>query len=289
MTLSIMDYWRLSDELSVIDAAILVTGNDPSQKLEVTDEENGRVIFDDNGAVKMYQRTDYEGFDAVFKALRNAIFSDRLRATVGTKARPQIFNGGEYGRPEIKLGEGELWLDFGTLVRTSSRGFELFSNRKISALNDSAKMYVLDEPDWSETVVDVADLKTWLNGRGLHPPFFFPEGKAEGFRDKSHARYSAKLACAVAAWESVEKAQAKKSVKETVTAWVMSNAVSFGLANSDGIVPKLSVEDVAKVVNWATSGGATPTVSAETQEASQQPINNFKSFPGDDKDDDVPF
>ncbi len=64
MTLSKLDYWRLADELSVVDAAILITGNDPSQTHDSADF---------NEPPEFVQTTNYEGFDAAFKALRTAI------------------------------------------------------------------------------------------------------------------------------------------------------------------------------------------------------------------------
>lgn len=288
MALTKMDLWRLSDELSVVDASILITGNDPSEKREYYDE-NGSAVRDEFGNFKDYQRTDFEGFDPVFKAIRNAIFSNTLPAILGAKARSPYIAMSEYGNPEVRSIDGEYEFCYDTVVRASGYALSIFTNRRIDNLSLASKVYVLDEPDWSETMVRVDDLKDWLTSRGIHPEFFFPNGKAEGFRNKSHPRYSAKLACAVAAWEAVKKAQPNKSVKETVTAWVTSNAASFGLANSDGIVPKLSTEDIAKVVNWATGGGATPTNSIDEEETEKDPVNNFTIRSARNLDEDAPF
>jgi len=288
MKLSSLELWRLSDELSVTDAAILISGNNPSEKVMRYDED-GRGIRDNNGVCEEYQRTDYDGFDPVFKALRTAIFSNKLKATLGAKARNPQFNYGEYGNPEVLYGEGEIEISFDVLIRASDYSASIYTNRRIDNLSNASKVYVLDEPDWKETMVDVGDLKDWLDDRGLYPEFFFPHGKAESFRDKTHPRYSAKLACAVAAWEAVERAQPKKSVKETITAWVNNNAVSFGMAGDTGIVPKLSVEDVAKVVNWAILGGATPT-NIETEAKTEiADVNNFYVEGSPDLKEEIPF
>ena len=72
MALSSMDYLRLADELSVIDAAILITGNDPSERKTKGDG------FDD--PFREEQRTDYDGFDAVFKSIKNAVLSNKIAA-----------------------------------------------------------------------------------------------------------------------------------------------------------------------------------------------------------------
>ena len=288
MPLTPIELWRLSDDLSVVDATILITGNDPSKKSARYDED-GRSVYDENGVPERYQTTDYEGFDPVFKALRTAIFLNKLKATIGAKARNQVYNYEAYGHPERVYGEGEFELSFDLLIQASGYTANIFTNRKVEHLHRADTIYVLEEPDWTETMVNVDNLKSWLTGRGLHPTFFFPEGKAEGFRDKAHPRYSAKLACAVAAWEAIGRAQPKKSVKETITAWVNNNAVQHGLANEDGIVPKLSVEDVAEVANWATSGGATPTSVAKDDEAENAEIMNFPSYHNPTMPDDMPF
>jgi hypothetical protein len=288
MALTPIELWRLSDELSVVDAAILITGNDPSNKSERYDDE-GHSIYDTNGVPEHYQRTNYEGFDPVFKALRTAIFANKLKATLGAKARNQVYNYEAYGNPEHLYGDGELEMSFDLLIQASGYSANIFTNRKVEHLHRADSIYVLEEPDWTETMVNVDDLKDWLSSRGLHPTFFFPEGKAEGFRDKNHPRYSAKLACAVAAWEAIDRAQPRKSVKETITAWVNNNAVQYGLANESGIVPKLSVEDVAKVVNWATTGGATPTSVVEDDDDNEVEIQNFSGYSNPNNADDVPF
>jgi len=44
-----LKWWRILDELSVIDAAILITGNNPSEKEYVYDDEENRPVFDSNG------------------------------------------------------------------------------------------------------------------------------------------------------------------------------------------------------------------------------------------------
>jgi len=62
LTLSSMDYWRLSDELSVVDAALLTVGHNPGEvrpygndittaEIETisSDEQYGRRSVDDEG------------------------------------------------------------------------------------------------------------------------------------------------------------------------------------------------------------------------------------------------
>lgn len=62
-----MDYWRLCDELTVVQAALLIVGEDPSSCQEYID---GWTPYDRPG-----------GYDAAIAALRHAIEGNRLTAT----------------------------------------------------------------------------------------------------------------------------------------------------------------------------------------------------------------
>ena len=288
--LSSLDFWRLADELSVIDAAILITGNDPAKKEDVRDDA-GYIIGE-------RQRRDYEGYEAVFKALRNAILSDKLRATVASRARDTfeiddsrtVMGERMYHRTEVDANADEISVPFDTLLRASEFKASIFTNRSLSFLKNATKLYVLKEPAWDETTVAVDDLTAWLSSKGLAPSFFFPQGRPEGFRDDNHPRYSPKLACAVAAWESVKSAKANMSVKATVEEWVRANAVMFGMVGSDGVPASKAVSEVSAVVNWATAGGAVPTstVVKDSERQHNENVENFlKSY--DDFDSEILF
>jgi hypothetical protein len=80
MGLNSLDFWRLADEFCVVDAAILITGNDPSERFDISDE-NGHAVRDANGVWRTAQRRDYTGFEATFKSLKIAIRANKLRAT----------------------------------------------------------------------------------------------------------------------------------------------------------------------------------------------------------------
>jgi hypothetical protein len=63
-----LDYWRLCDELSLDQAALLIVGEDPSESQKMGDE------------LKTKKRPD--GYDAVKTALVNAVRSNNLKATI---------------------------------------------------------------------------------------------------------------------------------------------------------------------------------------------------------------
>ncbi|QBJ24006.1 hypothetical protein [Haematobacter massiliensis] len=275
--LSSLDYWRLADELSVIDAAILITGNDPAEKKDDRDE-HGYIIGES-------QRRNYEGYEAVFKALRLAVLSNRLRATVALRARDEISIDDSYNvmgeilprRTVVDANADEVVIKFDTLIRASGYQTSIFSNRSLATLHNATTLYVLKEPAWDETTILVDDLKAWLSSKGLAPAFFFPQGRPEGFRDSTHPRYSPKLACAVAAWEEVKKPKPNMSAKATVEEWVKANAVRFGMVGSDGVPASKAVSEVSAVVNWATGGGAVPTHTG-TEPCDNQVIVSVENF-----------
>lgn len=280
MGLSSLDYWRLVDHLTVVDAAILITGNDPSG-----------FYYDDEG--ERLKSTHYEGFEPAFVALRNAVLSDKIKATVVCRARDEVevcddyfVMGERIPRRSVLDADGdEFTVRFDTFI-SIHEGTALFSNRKLSGIGRPKTMYVLREPSWMETTIAVVDLKEWLKERGVFPAFFFPQGVAEGFRDKAHPRYSPKLACAVAAWEAIKSPRRTKSVKGTIAEWVQGNGVNYGLADEGGIVPAAAVEEVSKVANWNTKGGAVET--GTPSENLPDPIQNFDRV-ADDTYPEIPF
>ncbi|MBZ9935817.1 hypothetical protein LB518_05905, partial [Mesorhizobium sp. BR1-1-16] len=129
-----------------------------------------------------------------------------------------------------------------------------------------------DEIDWSNTLVDVAELRVWLARKGMHDTFFrAPASRATSalaIDDTSSAFHSPKLAAAVAAWTAVANDPTRrrgKSAKQAIIAWLTENAGSYGLTNRDGSPNKLGIEEIAKVANWQPNGGApkTPSVLPE--------------------------
>ena len=139
------------------------------------------------------------------------------------------------------------------------------------------KLYILKEPDWHLTTVEIDDLRAWFRTKGMAPRFFFPEVMAEGFKDPNHARYSAKLATAVAAWETVKSATKGNSVKQTLTAWIVSNGVKYGLGGEQEVVSNSIAEEIATIANWRTGGGATPT-SGEVDETKGEVVTEIQNF-----------
>ena len=130
--------------------------------------------------------------------------------------------------------------------------------------------------DWDETLLSVADLKEWLSGRGFTTGFFF-DSKANTlpYLDDSNAYYAPKLAAAIKAWEEVstnEQLLNNCSPKQALIKWLEVNGHKFGLTTS--------FEEVAKIANWQTKGGAPTTVAS--------PLSKYEPT-ATVLDDEIPF
>lgn len=167
------------------------------------------------------------------------------------------------------------------LTLTKQTSFKIIKGGTVE-FDESNAIYILNEPNWIETTIELDELKRWLKSRGITPEFFFPEGAPDGFRDPKHTRYSAKLACAVAAWETVKSRSNNKSVKATIEEWVRANAAVFDMVGPDGLPTENAIQQVAQVVNWDPSGGAVPTggdnLDMEELEAAD-PERRIENFP----------
>ena len=193
-----LDYWRLCDELSVVQAALLIVGEDPSESQDYIDnwQPDRRP----------------KGYEAAKAALTNAINAQRLPAKIAH----------------------------------SEDVFEISLQR---------------------TTIAVADLQAWLRSRGFEAGFFFPEPKTgPDYLSADGQHYSAKLAAAVEAWKAVtanEELRRGKSVKQAVIIWLRQHANEFGLTKDDGNPNEQGIEDIAKIANWDTRGGAPKTPGSE--------------------------
>lgn len=119
--------------------------------------------------------------------------------------------------------------------------------------------------DYHLSHVDVASLANWLDQRGYSCSTFpAPSAHSTGFRNPDHPRYSAKLAAVVEAWESYdEESTAPGTPKQRLIIWLRLNAARFGLTGEDGKPSESVIEEIAKIANWATTGGAPRSVSED--------------------------
>jgi hypothetical protein len=200
------DYWRLCDELSVVQAALLIVGVDPSQLQYHV--ENHRPSKRPSG------------YDAAKSALINAIKGKRLSATVIDAVHDPFDSDGDF-----------------------------------------------IETNWHATTIVVEDLRTWLRSRGFETGFFFPQPRAgPDYLSNDHSNYSPKLAAAIQAWTAVSadpELRRGRSVKQALGIWLRQHANEFGLTKEDGNPNEQGIEEVAKIANWDTKGGAPKTPGHE--------------------------
>lgn len=120
-----------------------------------------------------------------------------------------------------------------------------------------------DQVDCYRTTVLVDDLREWLSSRNFTTGFFFPQAEEESdYLDQKHENYAPKLAAAIRAWQAVNADPALSvgvTVKQGLLKWLRKNADRFGLTKDDGSPNEQGIEEIAKIANWDSKGGAPKT------------------------------
>jgi hypothetical protein len=174
---------------------------------------------------KVHGASDVDGYDAVFTGFTHAILSGRLPANIRGRAdkrgwlEPELFGGG-------------------------SR--------------------LVIEPDWRLTTVRVKDVRNWLASRGVTTGFFFEDRPAgiPDYLNERHPHFAHRLAAAIWVWQEIAKDPARlkgKSPKRALKELLGENAQRLGLVVATGEPNSLAIEEIAKVANWETQGGAPKT------------------------------
>ena len=116
------------------------------------------------------------------------------------------------------------------------------------------------ETDWLDTLIEVEEIKKWLLTRGIETGFFFPDGALGAeYLDPDHFHYAPKLAAAIHAWEAVNSDPGLlkgKTPKRALEVWLRAHANDYGLTKDDGYPNATGIEEVSKIANWDTKGGA---------------------------------
>ncbi len=270
--------WDLSERLSVTNAAMLAAGLDPGRVEAARPESLHTGVFRrrgiEDGPMEHHQSSI---FVAMFSAIRNAILDEKLRADITRLARhaSYIWQFDEHVSEAPFYGEDPI--SYTLLLRTG--GLTLKTNAVDDTWGSLQTIFMIKEPDWSQTMVAVQDLKAWMDNQNIRPRFFFREAKIEEFANENHPRYSAKLAAVVSAWEAVEEADPGRTVKQTLEKWLNTNASKFGLIDDHGRPLPSVITALAEVANWDTRGGA-PKTSAPKSAAPQilpEGISNFQT------------
>ncbi|MEP3333512.1 hypothetical protein [Sedimentitalea sp.] len=204
MSFNDIDYWRLSDVLSVTDAAMLGADINPGE-WEATWPSNPQDGHFHKRGTGNHTNNYFDSpkFIAVFSAIRNAILADTLPANLAKRTRAAPYHWYDGMAVEMPPEDDEDGISYEALLKLGGGSFR--TNAHDTDFGTYQTLLFLKEPDWSQSTVAVDDLKDWMKKKNFLPPFFFPAGSTEGFRNREHPRYSPKLACAAAAWEAVTR------------------------------------------------------------------------------------
>ena len=198
-----MEYWKLCDELTIVQAALLILDVDPS----ITQHDELREI-----------KRQLEGFLAVENALETAL----RRGTIKGQREPT------YG---VSQDASEVYENSGSI-------------------------------DPNRSLVEVTSLRKWLKSKGFRSEFFFAGAEiTPNYLYSDDPRYAPKLAAAINAWQATEDQDAVsgKTPKQALIKWLNEHAAEYGLTDDDGKPSDSVIEDIAKIANWAPSGGAPKT------------------------------
>ena len=112
--------------------------------------------------------------------------------------------------------------------------------------------------DFEASEVQVTSLIEWLDKNGfVTVAFKKADKKPKSYLDTQHPRYSPKLAAVVEAWESFDpESNDVGTPKQRLMKWLRLNASRFGITREDGSPSENVIEELAKVANWSTAGGA---------------------------------
>ncbi len=240
---SITPLWRLADSLTVEQAAALIAGFDPNL---IRYDINNEIYFENETGV-----TNREGghwVQTAFSALKNAVFSGKLKAKFIYDSRP------------VTDADSQTLFDMMECGEYANPGFDHLAGPDEQYIDGH---FVKNEPDWKKTLIDVEELKNWLLARGFNTGFFFQDvvTSATDYLDPKNTRYAPKLAAAVMAWQSVTD-PGRTSPKRALEKWLREHAAEFGMTDDDGNPISLAIEECSKVANWQPGGGAPKTPSA---------------------------
>ena len=238
-----LDYWRLCEELNIVQAALLVVGEDPT----LAEYTEGHDL---DKRPKGYEAAK----TAICGGLRNFVRyeNDHLEFEkhLNYPEASHFYTPDQAEENNKHLSELRNRSITGTLIPQSDIDM---NGNNVGFLEGTIDLYM--------STVNAESLKQWLRLKGFTTGFFFPAPmETMDFLDSLNPRYAPKLAAAVKAWQAVTDA-GKKSPKQALDKWLREHAVEFGLTNEDGKPIENAIEECSKVANWNTKGGAikTPT------------------------------
>jgi hypothetical protein len=233
-----LEHWRSSTDLSVVQAALLMVGIDPSSEVGANCD-----------SWKTHEQPP--AYVSAKSALTKAILNGRLDAAIRRSAWHRGWDE-EPGVGEHLAKIVEIYPDYSAELESSGPfGDPPWRTAKLR------KVIYRAEPDWNMTTVEVTALRKWLSTQDVRSGFFFLEARqavdVPDYLDKNHPRHSPWIAAVIMAWWHA-KVSPGKSVKAGIKQWLRNHAGDYALSEA-------GIEACSKVANYARSGGApkTPT------------------------------
>lgn len=201
-----LNVWKICDKLSVVQSVLLILGLNPSDyETIVGDKPN---------------QQHPAGYDAIFQALKEAITTGTLNATVISK--------------------------------------DLASILVIGMIPDEKHIIENSETDWHTTTIQVTELKAWLLSKDIAPDFFFSPADDLDPLNKDGKYYAPKLAAAISAWKNVSNnttfVQECGNPKQAIETWLAEHGEEYGLIK-DGKITNQGFDQISTIANWEPAGG----------------------------------
>jgi len=234
-----IDYWHFCDELSVIQATLLIVGEDPAVSQDYIDTQDAQ------------HRPD--GYDAVFAALKNAINGKSLAATLRHDARYGGYD--EYPNTGESVRENEYQL---RIIFVSEPNWHLTTvtveNLKKWLISRGCKTGFFFESDLGAS------------------EFFDPN-------NLFYAPKLAAAVNAWGSVTKDETLLSGKTPKKALEKWLRENASQYGLTKDDGNPNETGIEEICKIANWKPEGGAakTPTLVVNNPPTQKKPKKSGQS------------
>lgn len=218
--------WVICEELSVVQAALLMAGHDPSELQHHVEN-----------SIKPFNYRSPSGYEAAKTVITNAIESNKLPA----KIRRHIL---------------------GAYYDHSSQSDNVMASLS-QALGTPMLIY---PPNWMLTTIMRKDLCQWLGIQGITNHFFNAsnQNNEATYLDPHNPYYSSKLAAVIQAWQAVianPHLLKNKSPKTALMNWLREHCLELNLTKPDGTPNEQGIEEVAKIANWQQKGGAPGTPS----------------------------
>lgn len=216
-----IDFWKFHEDLTVVQATLLIIGRNPSRE-----------------PLDLKKLDKVVNFDPVFCAITTAIRNEKLNAILHYKAHETN------GFVSVKEDESAFISNVKTINQDHAKiVFKTEPDWGLTTVN------VNDLKAWLLKLNFPAPF--FFNEKSSNTPDYL---------DPIHPRHSQKLAASIKAWQAMDDDNLllKKTPKKAMEAWLQSRYKELGLEHN-GQMNNSAISECATVANWQTKGGAPST------------------------------